>query len=90
MGEGRQASAGGYGGADPARNATAVFAADVFRRVALARKWLHKPHPSLDGMTPGDYADNELGAQQVRGLLAGLKYGGVAWRQYGAFALTAT
>ena len=54
------------------------FAADVFGSVDLARKWLHKPHPSLDGISPSDYADNEFGAQKVRGMLAGLKYGGVA------------
>jgi hypothetical protein len=29
-------------------------------------------------MTPSEYADNEFGAQKVRGMLAGLKYGGVA------------
>ncbi len=55
-----------------------LFAAEVFGGVVAARKWLHKPHPSLDGMTPSDYADNEFGAQKVRGMLAGLKYGGVA------------
>ena len=54
------------------------FAADVFGSVDLARKWLHQPHPALDGISPSDYADNEFGAQKVRGMLAGLKYGGVA------------
>ena len=54
-----------------------LFASDVFGGVEPARAWLHKPHPMLDGMTPSDYADNEFGAQKVRGLLAALKYGGV-------------
>lgn len=54
-----------------------IFAAEVFGSLDLARKWLHKPHPSLDGVDPIDYADNEFGAQKVRGMLAGLKYGGV-------------
>lgn len=54
------------------------FAADVFGSLDSARKWLHKPHPSLDGIAPLDFADNEFGAQKVRGMLAGLKYGGVA------------
>lgn len=54
------------------------FAAEVFGTVDLGRKWLHKPHPSLEGIAPIDFADNEFGAQKVRGMLAGLKYGGVA------------
>lgn len=53
------------------------FAAEVFGSLEQGRKWLHKPHPSLDGIAPMDYADNEFGAQKVRGMLAGLKYGGV-------------
>ena len=53
------------------------FAAEVFGGIELGRQWLHKPHPSLDGLAPMDYADNEFGAQKVRGMLAGLKYGGV-------------
>lgn len=55
-----------------------LFAAEVFGDVNQAHKWLQKPHPSLDDMTPADFADNEFGAQKVRGMLAGLKYGGVA------------
>lgn len=55
-----------------------LFAADVFGGVEAARAWLHKPHPMLEGMSPSDFADNEFGAQKVRGMLAGLKYGGVA------------
>lgn len=55
-----------------------LFASNVFGGVEPARVWLHKPHPMLDGMSPSDYADNEFGAQKVRGLLTALKYGGVA------------
>ena len=32
----------------------------------------------LDDMAPSSFADNEFAAQKVRGMLAGLKYGGVA------------
>ena len=55
-----------------------LLAADVFGGVEPARTWLYKPHPMLDGMAPSHFADNEFGAQKVRGMLAGLKYGGVA------------
>lgn len=55
-----------------------LFAVDVFGGLVPARTWLHKPHAMLDGMSPSDHADNEFGAQRVRGMLAGLKYGGVA------------
>lgn len=55
-----------------------LFATDVFGAVAPARTWLVKPNPMLDGISPCDYADYEFGAQKVRGMLAGLKYGGVA------------
>lgn len=54
-----------------------LFASEVFGGVEPARVWLHKPHPMLEGMTPSGYADNEFGAQKVRGLLAALKYGGL-------------
>lgn len=55
-----------------------LFAADVFGSVEAAREWLQKPHTGLDGLPPSDYADNAFGVQKVRGMLAGLKYGGVA------------
>ena len=55
-----------------------LFASEVFGGVDPARQWLHKPHPSLGGVPPSDYANNEYGAQKVHGMLAGLKYGGVA------------
>lgn len=54
-----------------------LIAADVFGQVDLGRVWLRRPHPMLDGLAPGDYADNEYGAGQVRGMLAALKHGGV-------------
>lgn len=54
-----------------------LIAADVFGEIDLGRVWLLRPHPMLDGLAPGDYADNEYGAGQVRGMLASLKHGGV-------------
>lgn len=53
-----------------------LFAADVFDSVDVARNWLNNPHPSLGGKTPIDCTNNELGMQEVRALLAGLKRGG--------------
>jgi putative toxin-antitoxin system antitoxin component (TIGR02293 family) len=55
-----------------------LFAAEVFGAIEAAHTWLKKPHPLLDGAAPGAYANNEFGAQKVRGMLAALKYGGVA------------
>lgn len=54
-----------------------LVAADVFGGIEAARAWLRRPHPVLDGTPPGDYADNEFSAGQVRGMLASLKHGGV-------------
>lgn len=54
-----------------------LLATTVFGRVEFARQWLQKAHPSLEGMSPADYADNEYAAQKVRGILAALRYGGV-------------
>lgn len=55
-----------------------LIAADVFGSITAAREWLRKPHPMLGDIPPADYADNEFGAEQVRGILISLKYGGVA------------
>jgi putative toxin-antitoxin system antitoxin component (TIGR02293 family) len=55
-----------------------LFAVDVFGSVEAARTWLQTLHSSLDGMAPSAYANNDFGAQKVRGMLASLKYGGVA------------
>lgn len=52
-----------------------LVAAGVFGGVAPARVWLRSPHPMLDGLAPGDYADNEFGAGQVREMLVSLKHG---------------
>lgn len=52
-----------------------LVAAGVFGEVAPARVWLRSPHPMLDGLAPGDYADNEFGAGQVREMLVSLKHG---------------
>jgi len=53
-----------------------VFAADAFDSVDVAHNWLNNPHPLLDGKAPIDCANNQLGMQKVRSLLAGLKRGG--------------
>ncbi|MFD2264462.1 antitoxin Xre/MbcA/ParS toxin-binding domain-containing protein [Lacibacterium aquatile] len=55
-----------------------LIAADVFGAIETGREWLRRPHPLLDGLPPADYADNEFGAEAVRGMLVSLKYGGVA------------
>lgn len=55
-----------------------LIAADVFGSIQAARQWLRRPHPMLGDSPPADYADNEFGAEQVRSMLIGLKYGGVA------------
>ena len=55
-----------------------VFATEVFGRDEPARKWLETPHPMLDGLPPKTFASNEVRARKVRGMLASLKYGGVA------------
>ena len=54
-----------------------LLATTVFGKVEFARQWLQRGHPSLEGMSPADYADNEYAAQKVRGMLATLRYGGV-------------
>jgi uncharacterized protein (DUF2384 family) len=53
------------------------FSMDVFGGLEPARQWLSTPHPALDGVSPGDSAKSEIGLARVRGILAGLKYGGV-------------
>jgi uncharacterized protein (DUF2384 family) len=62
----------------PFDEALQLFAADVFGSVESAQKWLQKPHPILDGISPRAFANNEARAQKVRGILASLKYGGMA------------
>ena len=53
------------------------FSMDVFGGLAPARQRLSTTHPALDGVSPGDCAKSEIGLERVRGMLAGLKYGGV-------------
>ncbi len=43
-----------------------------------ARTWLRKPIGLLDGMTPLEAAQNEHGAEVVRGMLTNLAWGGAA------------
>jgi putative toxin-antitoxin system antitoxin component (TIGR02293 family) len=53
------------------------FSMDVFGGLEPAQQWLRTPHPELDVVSPGDCAKSEIGLARVRGILAGLKYGGV-------------
>lgn len=53
-----------------------LVAADVFGGIGHARVWLSRPHPVLNGMAPGDCADNEFASGKVRALLVALKHGG--------------
>ena len=55
-----------------------LVAVDVFSNLELAKAWLEKTHALLVGLTPNDYAKSVIGEQKVRGMLAALKYGGVA------------
>jgi putative toxin-antitoxin system antitoxin component (TIGR02293 family) len=50
----------------------------VFGSAAHAAVWLTRPHPSLDGQTPLRRARTPWGLGKVLGILAALRYGGVA------------
>ena len=50
-------------------------AIDVFEDRNLARKWFKEPARALNGNTPLEYADTELGAQEVEDLLGRIEYG---------------
>jgi putative toxin-antitoxin system antitoxin component (TIGR02293 family) len=47
----------------------------VFDDDAMARAFLGKPHPELDGRSPLDAAATELGARRVEDILWGLYFG---------------
>lgn len=53
-------------------------ALDVFTSADAALAWLTKPHPLLDGMTPAEAAQSEIGAEKVHNLLMSTKFGGVS------------
>ena len=50
------------------------FASDVFGNVDNARAWLKHPQRGLGGAVPLDYAETEIGAQEVEKLLGRIKH----------------
>ncbi len=50
-------------------------AVDVFEDPQLARKWLKEPSWALGDVAPLQYADTELGAQEVEDLLGRIAHG---------------
>ena len=42
---------------------------------AAARSWLASAAPALDGQTPMDFAETEIGAREVEDLIGRLEYG---------------
>jgi putative toxin-antitoxin system antitoxin component (TIGR02293 family) len=50
-------------------------ATDFFGNIDKARAWLKHPQRGLGGAIPLDYAETEIGAQEVEKLLGRMKYG---------------
>ena len=50
-------------------------AVEVFEDPQLARKWLKEPSWALGDVTPLQYADTELGTQEVEDLLGRIEHG---------------
>ena len=50
-------------------------AVDVLEDRNLARKWFKEPVRALNGRTPLEFSDTELGAQEVEDLLGRIEYG---------------
>lgn len=50
-------------------------AADFFGNIDKGRAWLKHPQRGLGGAIPLDYAESEIGAQEVEKLLGRMKYG---------------
>jgi putative toxin-antitoxin system antitoxin component (TIGR02293 family) len=50
-------------------------ATDLFGNIDKARAWLKHPQRGLGGAIPLDYAETEIGAQEVVKLLGRMKYG---------------
>jgi len=50
-------------------------ATDLFGNINKARAWLKHPQRGLGGAIPLDYAETEVGAQEVEKLLGRMKYG---------------
>ena len=58
------------------RLARVIAAAEyVWDNAKDAREWLRKPHPELDGRTPLEAAESELGARRVEYVLDSIFYG---------------
>ena len=53
-------------------------ATEVFGSAAQSAVWLTRPHPALEGQTPLRRARTPWGLSKVQGMLAALRYGGVA------------
>jgi putative toxin-antitoxin system antitoxin component (TIGR02293 family) len=50
-------------------------ATDFYGNIDKARAWLKHPQHGLGGAIPLDYAETEIGAQEVEKLLGRMKYG---------------
>jgi putative toxin-antitoxin system antitoxin component (TIGR02293 family) len=50
-------------------------ATELFGNIDKARAWLKHPQRGLGGAIPLDYAETEVGAQEVEKLLGRMKYG---------------
>ncbi len=51
------------------------MAFDTFE-AGQSTEWLNKPHPLLAGQTPLQAASTSFGAEQVKGILVAIRYGG--------------
>lgn len=52
-----------------------ALAEDVLEGHAAALRWLKSPKKALDGQTPLEYADTEVGINEVKELLNRIEYG---------------
>ena len=52
-----------------------ALAADLFGSIEKGRAWLKHPQRGLGGAIPLDYAETEVGAQEVEKLLGRIDYG---------------
>lgn len=52
-----------------------ALATDFYGNIDKARAWLKHPQRGLGGAIPLDYAETEIGAQEVEKLLGRMKYG---------------
>jgi putative toxin-antitoxin system antitoxin component (TIGR02293 family) len=52
-----------------------ALAVDMLRDAGRARQWLKTPKSALDGKTPLEYADTEVGAREVENLIGRIRHG---------------